>query len=253
MEQRPLAFYIVFHKVLYPENTSAFLKNEEVKTFVWVGVNESIPKIIPLKMKNYPIIYEHQMRFYNPGFQMNHFYQNSVFFHLYRNPSYLTSKFVGFGQYDMKFDRSSIPTSLTDDHVYGYFPYAITEVWNLFPFQFWETNFLNTYNQYYGTSHTFEVLIKYPIFLYHTLIIPTSFFIHILPFVEHNTNVLLTALNNETRHLAGSLERVFGLCIACGLEEGRLKGYTIQKGVSHISEQHTDDSLRGILQGKFSH
>jgi hypothetical protein len=74
-----------------------------------------------------------------------------------------------------------------------------------------------------------------------------------MPFVEHDTNVLLAALNNQTRHLAGSLERVFGLCIACGLVEGRLKGYILQKGVSHISEQHTDDAFRGILQGKFSH
>ena len=74
-----------------------------------------------------------------------------------------------------------------------------------------------------------------------------------MTFVEHSANVLLSALNKQTRHLAGSLERVFGLCIACGLVEGRLKGYTIQKGVSHISEQHTDDAFRGILQGKFSH
>lgn len=253
MEQRPLTFYIIFHKVLYPENTREFLEHEQVKTFVWIGVNETIPKTIPLQMSRYPIIYENKMKLYNPGLQMNNFYQNSVFFHLYRNPSYLTSKFIGFGQYDMKFARSSIPNLLADDHVYGYFPYAITEVWNLIPFEFWKSCFLNTYNEYYKTSHTFEILSKYPIFLYHTFIIPTSFFLHIMPFIEYDTNILLKNLNYNTRHLAGSLERVFGLCIACAIEEGRLKGYTIQKGISHISEQHTDDAFRNIKQGIFFH
>jgi hypothetical protein len=252
MEQRLLTFYIVFHELLFSENTDSFLTNDKFKTFVWIGVNERIPKTIPLIMKNYPIIYEYKMRLYNPGFQMNHFYQNSVFFHLYRNQSYLTSKFIGFGQYDMKFSRSSIPI-LEDDHVYGYFPYEINTVWNYFPLDFWKDNFLNIYNEHYGTSHTFEDLIKYPIFLYHTFIIPTSFFLHIMPFIENDTNILLKALNYNTRHIAGSLERVFGLCIACGLAEGRLKKYVIQQGVSHIKEQHSNDPLRGIQKGKFYH
>lgn len=249
---RPLTFYIVFHKDLYPGNTSAFLKHERNRLFVWIGVNASIPKSIPATMSDSPILYEYTMPHHNPMYQQNNFYQNSVFFHLYRNQQYLQSKFVGFGQYDMQFSRASIP-ALTDGCVYGYFPYKIEDVWNYYPYSFWTGCFLDTYNAYYTTTHTFEALSKYPIFLYHTFIIPTSFFLHMMPFIEHSTDVLLKSLNNETRHIAGTLERVFGLCISCGLAEGRLKGYAIQRGISHISEQHTDDPVRGIVKGQFSH
>lgn len=244
---QPLTFYIIFHKDLFPSNTDAFSTREIKNIFTWVGVNEAIQKTIPLRMLGYPFIYEYKMRLYNPVFQKNNFYQNSVFFHLYRNQSYLNSKFVGFGQYDMKFDRSSIPVALIDDHVYGYFPYENEAIWNLFPREFWQAVFLDEYNQYYTTSHTFEDLSRYPFFLYHTFILPTSVFIHIMPFIEHVTNVLLVKLPT-TRHIAGSLERVFALCIACSLVENKLKGHTTLGGVSHLLEQHSEDALRGYVK-----
>lgn len=249
---RQLTIYVVFHKDLFASNTAAFLKHERNNLFVWIGVNADVPKLIPPSMMDSPIVYEYKMPRYNPMYQKNNFYQNSVFFHLYKNPMYLQSKFVGFAQYDMRFSRTSIPT-LTDDCVYGYFPYKIEDVWNYYPYSFWTDCFLDTYNKYYTTTHTFEDLARYPIFLYHTFIIPTHFFLHMMPFIEHSTDVILNSLNNETRHIAGTLERVFGLCIACGLAEGRLKGYAIQRGISHISEQHTDDPVRGIVRGQFSH
>ena len=74
-----------------------------------------------------------------------------------------------------------------------------------------------------------------------------------MPFINHDTSVILSMLGGDTRHIAGTLERVFALCIACGLAEGRLKGYVNQGGISHISEQHTDDPVRGIVKGQFSH
>ena len=246
---RPLTFYIVFHKDLFPSNTATFTTREIKELFTWVGVNKNISKIIPFQMAGYPLIYEYRMRFYNPSFQLNNFYQNSVFFHLYRNPEYLQSKFVGFGQYDMKFDRSAIPARLVDDHVYGYFPYENEAIWNLLPIVYWQSCFLDPYNKQYGTSHTFDDLSQYPFFLYHTFILPTSFFMQIMPFVERNTNTLLAGLQNNTRHIAGTLERVFALCIACGLAEGVLKGHVTLGGISHISEQHVDDPLRGIVRG----
>jgi hypothetical protein len=246
-----LTFYIIFHKDLFPTNTAEFTSQEIKTIFTWVGVNEAIEKSIPWQMKGYPIIYEYKMRYHNPAFQKNNFYQNSVFFHLYRNQSYLKSKFIGFGQYDMKFQRNSIP-SLLDDYVYGYFPYENEAIWNLFPRDFWQEVFLDEYNRYYATSHTFEDISKYPFFLYHTFIIPTSFFLHMMPFIEKSTDILLARLPT-TRHIAGSLERVFALCIACGLVEGRLKGHMTLGGISHLPEQHADDPVRGIVRGRFSH
>jgi hypothetical protein len=247
---KDLTFYIVFHSALYPENTEGFSTQEIQDTFVWVGVNSRIRKTTPLKMINYPFIYEYKMRLYNPMFQNNYYYQNSVFFHLYKNPQYLQSKFIGFAQYDMKIERQSIPTKLMDDYVYGYIPHTSDAIWNFYDLEFWKTCFLDEYNKFYGYAHTMDNICKQSLFFYHTFIIPTSFFLHIMPFVEYETSVILKKLDNNTSHIAGTLERVFALCIACGLTEGRLKGSVIQGGIIHKQkEQRTSDSFREIIKG----
>jgi hypothetical protein len=247
---KDLTFYIVFHSVLYSENTEDFSLQEILDKFVWVGVNSRIRKTTPLKMINYPFMYEYKMRLYNPMFQDNHYYQNSVFFHLYKNREYLQSKFIGFAQYDMKFERQSIPKKLMDDYVYGYITHTPDVIWNYFDLEFWQTCFLDEYNKFYGKAHMMENICKQPLFFFHTFIIPTSFFLHIMPFVEHETAVILKKLDNNTQHIAGTLERVFALCIACGLTEGRLKGAVIQGGIIHKQkEQRTADSFREIVKG----
>jgi len=240
-----LTFYIVFHKCIYPENTKAFSRDQIKNIFTWIAVNKSIPKEIPFTMLSYPILYEWKMRFYNPSLQSDRYYQNSVFFHLYRNQEYLKSKFIGFGQYDMQFERSSIPTVLIDDHVYGYWLAGIESVTEPYPVDWWKSFFLDPYNAFYGTSHTFEDIYTQPLFIYHTFIIPTSYFLRLMPFIEHDTTIILSYLQT-TKHIAGTLERVFAMCIACALLEGTLKGYTILNGINH---RHSDQRLVDVSRG----
>jgi len=94
-------------------------------------------------------------------------------------------------------------------------------------------------------NHTLESLSKVPLALLHTFIMPTWFFLHIMPFVENLTPEILRVLNWETRHLAGTLERVFALCISCGIIEGKLNLFHLS-GFQHIENQHSEDKLRGI-------
>jgi hypothetical protein len=67
-----------------------------------------------------------------------------------------------------------------------------------------------------------------------------------MPFIENLTPIILRELNWETRHIAGTLERVFALCISCGVLEGKLKGFIALTGFQHVEEQHSEDLLRGI-------
>ena len=244
---RPLTVYIVFHRDLFPENTADFTDEEIKQTFVWAGVNEDIVKVIPPKMISYPFVYEYKMNMYRPWYQSNHFYQNSFMLHLFNNPELIQSRFVGFGQYDMAFRRRCIPDTLEDDHAYGYFLGGNESIFNPYSPSSWQVFFLDPYNKFYNTSHTFESLSHFPLFFYHTFIIPTSFFMHIMPFIQLDAHTIISVLGGNTRHIAGTLERVFALCIAAGLAEGRLKGSTVLDGIEHLQDaQRTDDLLRNI-------
>jgi hypothetical protein len=110
----------------------------------------------------------------------------------------------------------------------------------------WEEIFMKPYNSYYGTAHTFNAIEHLPLFLLHTFIMPTWFFLHMMPFVESILPRLLKILNWDTRHLAGHLERIFALCISCGIVEGKFRSFVPLHGVSHIDAQHSVDELRGI-------
>jgi hypothetical protein len=72
-----------------------------------------------------------------------------------------------------------------------------------------------------------------------------------MDFVNQILPGVLKALNWETRHLAGTLERVFALCISCGIMEGRFHNILKLDGITHDETQHEEDLLRGIQRGNF--
>jgi hypothetical protein len=70
-----------------------------------------------------------------------------------------------------------------------------------------------------------------------------------MPFVENLMPRILKTLQWETRHLAGTLERIFALCISCGIIEGKFREILQLHGFQHVDQQHSEDSLRNIKQG----
>jgi len=251
---KPLNFFIIYHDKLFKENTSGF-SEKELEAFTWVAVNEKVPKEFPDWIPKNSLIKEYEMKIHSPLYQMLNFYQNSVFFHLYWNKELINSKYIGFGQYDMTFNSEEfrqLTAHIEKDT-------ADTLIWTfLYPFEAvcppeelprWEEVLLKPYNSFYGMNHTFKSIEQIPLALLHTFIIPTWFFLHMMPFVESVLPKLLKMLNWDTRHLAGTLERVFALCISFGIKEGKFR-HTIQlKGISHNDSQHSADTLRGIKEG----
>jgi len=253
---KPLTFFIVFHDHVFRENTSDFIDGEIQEFFTWVAVNEKVPKDFPTWIPN--LLAEWKMKKHSPLFQMLNFYQNSVFYHLAWNKELIQSKYIGFGQYDMKMDAQEfrqvyqVISSTQDmgDKVFAPFLYGFDALFSSpITHNGWITSFLHPYNEYFGMNHTLESLSKLPLTLLHTFIMPTWFFLHMMPFVENLTPEILRALNWETRHLAGTLERVFALCISCGILEGKLHLVPLS-GFQHIENQHSEDKLRGILSKK---
>lgn len=251
---KPLNFFIIYHDKLFQENTAGFPADFP---FTWVAVNEKIPKVFPEWVPKNSLLKEYEMKIHNPLQQMTNFYQNSVFFHLYWNKELINSKYIGFGQYDMSYAAEEfikVYDTLKDDtadkiipaFLYPFDALCAKEMRNV-----WEEIFIKPYNSYYGTSHTLKMIEHLPLCLLHTFIMPTWFFLHMMPFVESLLPKLLKAMNWDTRHLAGHLERVFALCISCGIVEGKFRALVPLRGISHIDAQHSVDELRGIGNVKY--
>ena len=247
---KPLSFFIVYHDRIFRENTSEFTEEELKEFFKWVAVNEKVakefPSWIPILLK------EWEMPIHSPFYQMLNFYQNSVFYHLAWNKELIDSKYIGFGQYDMKISAPEFREMYElihydlSDKIFAPFLYDFQAL-NSSPISMngWVHCFLIPYNTFFETTHTMDSISKLPLSLLHTFIMPTWFFLKIMPFVEKLTPEILRVLGWETRHLAGTLERIFALCISCGILEGNLNLIHLN-GFQHIEDQHSEDKLRGI-------
>lgn len=252
-----ISFYIVFHKRLFYSNTASFTREQIERYFVWMGVNEKIPKQIPDTMKDYPILYEYNLPWYRCMYQEQNYYQNSVFIHLWRNPEILPKKYIGFGQYDMRISAEKflpIVKGLETDNgktLIGVYNFPQETCFDILNADLWETIFLTCYNRFYNQNHDLKSLKSIPFFLYHTFIIPTNFFLKMMPFVDLFIPRLMKLLLFNTRHLAGTLERVFAFCIACSIKENQFDNVLILNDVDHIEGQHEEDTLRNIKQGDF--
>jgi hypothetical protein len=249
-----ISFYIVFHQRVFASNTSEFTEEQIQKYFVWMGVNAKFQKQIPDKMKDYPFVYEYNLTWYDPMYQTLNFYQNSVFFHLWKNPQILPEKYIGFAQYDMFISAEKflpMMKELEQDNgntlvgVYN-FPQETLKA------EQWQTVFLDVYNKFYNQQHTIESLRKFDYFLYHTFILPKSFFLSLMPFIDTVVPHIRKALRMDTRHLAGTLERVFAFCLAAAMKENKFDRVLILNGIHHLESQREEDTLRGIQKGNFT-
>jgi hypothetical protein len=255
MEQL-LSYYIVFHKKLFT-NESHFTE-EEQKVFTYVAVNESIKKTVPdfLATKKEKLLLEWELRYYNPLYQMNRLYQNSFFFHLVRHPQLLQKKYIGFGQYDQKINADSFRNVLallqeSPNILFGSFAYPLSTCFDVLTADIWFKMIVEQMNRVYNISPqiTMEDLNKQPIFLLHTFIIPTLIFKEMMEFIEiYVFRQLIMALNWDTKHVAGSLERAIGIFLAICIQTGRFEK-VVQYKVEQLDEQRMFDEARPQLGG----
>jgi hypothetical protein len=173
--EKKMTFCIVFHRDVIPENTQEYSLEEIRQRFLWVSVNDAIAKSIPPEL---PHLAEHSFPKYVPDLQANKYYQNSVFFHLYWNPQFLTSEYIGFGQYDMEFKKDEFEKTLSlldkPNRVISFMPHPFVGCPHVYGADTWTDMFLRPYNMFRRKSHRFKDLEKYPLCLYHTFIIPAA-------------------------------------------------------------------------------
>jgi hypothetical protein len=97
-----LGIYVVFHKAVF-ENLYEEMDENDKKLVTLYGVKERIDTTMN-------IIYEADLPIYNPKLQQDVYNEGSAFYHIYKNPElYKKYDYIGFGQYDMKLFKHTIP------------------------------------------------------------------------------------------------------------------------------------------------
>ena len=251
---KTLSVYIVYHNKIYDNNTNTFHREHMKQSLIWYAVNEKIIKTPHPTIPEESHVREWELPIYNPLYQMNNFYQNSAFLHIFWNKLHTKSKYIGFAQYDMSLDANEllgIEIQMNCDDAktaYIAFPYNPMILFNdLYTHQFWEESFLLPYNNFYSTNHTLVNITALHLPLLHTFIIPSWFFARMMPFIEKVIPIVIRNLQWDTRHLAGTLERIFALCITFGIQEQKINNLVKLNGiVTDIPGQRENDLFRGI-------
>lgn len=252
--ESPLTFFIIFHKTLFARNTESFTEEERKTWFRWYAVNESIQKQIPDWLSKDCLIEEYKLPRYDPQLQKEKSYQNSCFFHLHWNPSLVTSKYIGFGQYDISMDAPPIREAISVMNIrsnvaFMMFPYHFNHLFNPYSPELWSKYFISFYNSYYQTNHSLQTVQHLPLALLHTFIIPTDFFKEMMTFIEAVHPNIWRMLGFDNRHYAGTMERVFALYINLKLIERSIEELILVRGFVNNESQHTGDEMRGIKSG----
>ncbi len=250
----PVTFFIIFHKLLFARNTEQFTTEEQRAWFRWYAANETIPKQIPDWMPKECLIEEYRLQKYDPEQQKNKSQQNSCFFHLFWNPNLLQTPYVGFGQYDISMEagplRKHVESMKQKNKLcFIMFPYHFLHLFDPYPPELWNRYFVGFYNSHHNTNHKLEDIQHMPLALLHTFILPTDYFKEMMTFIEAVHSNIWKMLQFDIRHYAGTMERVFALCINFAMLEGRFDNIVKVDGFSHNDSQHTGDELRGIAAG----
>ena len=239
-----IALYIVCHGVTYPGNHSDFTDAEAVDAGLrWYVVNEPLqPKVI--RCPEGCRIDEWGLPVHDPFMQINHFYNNSALWHAYLNPGLRTREFIGFAQYDMAIPKRALDRFAATPgprRVGAMFPLPFACLFqNPLPAAFWEELVREAHPGLEIANLTGD-----PLPLMHGFIMPTPAFVEMMQFADSWLPKVLRALGHDTRHLAGTLERVFALWIAAKGRAGVLGPILELPGFVHGQEtQRLPDAFR---------
>jgi hypothetical protein len=92
-----LQIFVVFHNKIFEEIYN--ITNEEQKYITFYGVKNRY-------ISNMDVVYENELKLYNPILQQKSYNEASCIYHVYINNLYSRYDYIGFAQYDMKFNSN---------------------------------------------------------------------------------------------------------------------------------------------------
>ncbi len=242
-----MRLYIVCHRDAYPANHRDFSNLEARQAGLrWYVVNE------PLTPKNIDAppscrVNEWDLPWHDPFMQINNFYNNSALWHVYRNLDLLVDDFVGFAQYDMTIPRAPLEAfaelTTAQPGAVGYmFPYPFKDLFhNPLPADWWDRVIVRAAFPDIGLGDLADGELP----LFHGFILSKAAFGEMMAFADRVLPEVVRALGHDTRHLAGTLERVCALWIAGAVHTQRLGPVINVPGFEHNhATQRLPDAFR---------
>lgn len=208
--------YIVCHKTSYPHLADA--SDDRLR---WYVVNEAIPdKTIAAPPAS--VVREWDLPVYEPALQAQGCREASAFFHALSNPDLRDAEYVGFAQYDMRIPSAALDAfeDAAREGDVAKVGVAFAVPWDemvyhaALPPQFWD-ELLACFGAPPGWRPA-------SVPLFSTFVLPTAAFVDMMTRVNDVSPDIHAALDFDTTHLAGTLERVFGVWIAAAIGGGRL-------------------------------
>ena len=248
-----LSYHILFNQKVFPLYDS--FTDEEKQVFVYTAFNETMSKEYAEFIRS-QLIQEWTLPVYTPLFSLSKMYLHSPYFHLAKNPQLLQRRYIGFGMCDHKInvdDFRKVLSTLqsTSDALCGSVLQPIKMVFEPLPPNSWEKIIIEPMNRLTPTEPplTLSDVIRHPIFLMNTFIVPTPIFIEMMNFIETNClRVIMQILHWNPEKCTSILERCMGLYLAICCHQKRFSTvvqYKIEqyKEPVYFEEDPIDESM----------
>ena len=242
---------IVGHQKFYAKTVEG-ISDDDLKKYVrFVCVNEDLPKDIPAEYPKECVVNEWDIPDYESYYQKNNYYQNSVFFNLMNVIDTLNLDHIGFAQYDMVFTPEifdQIKEKCKDPKaVVGFYPYPIEPLFEILQPGVWQF-IIQKYSNFFDIAvDDVEKLDTMKLALFHTFVIPVENYKRMMCFTKDILKNVVAFLGNNTRHMAGTLERVFALFLNLEIITGNMPEFEWIDGLVHDDVNlRLADAFRGL-------
>ncbi|AGE59409.1 hypothetical protein ATCVOR07043_402L [Acanthocystis turfacea Chlorella virus OR0704.3] len=243
---------IIGHQKFYAETVKGIPEDDLKKHVKFVCVNENLPKDIPEEFPKECVTNEWEIPDYEPFYQKEKYYQNSVFFNTMNVIETLGVDQIGFAQYDMIFTPAifqEIKETCEADKTasIGFYPYPIEHMFEIIHPSAWQFIVQQYANFFQVPVEDMERLEGMPLALFHTFVIPKANYCRMMHFAKKVLPNLVTFLKNDNRHMAGTLERLFALFLNLEIVTDNMKDFKWISGLIHDDVNlRLRDNFRGV-------
>jgi len=218
---KTIQIFVVFHKLIFDTCYENIPQEDLDKYFTFIAVNKDIEKIYT--PNKYKIINEWELPIYDNNFQEKGYNENSAMYHVYINDLHVPYDYIGFFQYDMKFNNDIIKFLHTniDATPNVYFPFLLYD-YNFCCRTCDDDSIMEGAVQEFKLFHDveFDKTIKFP--LYNTYVIPKSLYEKTMKWVVQLYDKLYPLLQNSKHQNKGHIGTVYERVMAFSLAQEKL-------------------------------
>ena len=229
--------YIVFHKNLFRECYRDIPDQLFREKITCLAVNSQIPKVYDPWFEP-SVIKEYELPVHEPSLPAHRFCESSAYIHMYLNWASLVAPydFVGCFHYDMFIKRETLDyiseilenvANPSNTVFYMHKDYALRQFGSSYIVNGKEECLLHAgwrevlekYNEFFKTSHSYDVIAFDDMPLNHTFLIHKDLFGKIVPFFISILPFINARLEHRVRHLPYVLESLWGLILLLNKRE----------------------------------